>query len=56
MKSSKSLVFAAAVVLSINALPSDAASVDMKDPRRALGREDDVRIDAQIAQDTVSPE
>jgi hypothetical protein len=54
MKSSKGL-FAAAVVLSITASTVDAASVDMKDPRRALGREDDVRIDAQVAQDTVSP-
>lgn len=31
-----------------------ADSIDMNDPRRALGREDDVRIDAQILQDTVS--
>lgn len=29
--------------------------VDMKDPRRALGREDDVRIDAQLLQDTLQP-
>jgi hypothetical protein len=32
-----------------------AASVDMADPRRALGREDDVRVDAQLIRDTVSP-
>ena len=32
-----------------------AAHVDFNDPRRALGREGDVRIDAQLAQDTLSP-
>jgi hypothetical protein len=32
-----------------------ASGVDMDDPRRALGREDDVRIDAQLLTDTVSP-
>lgn len=31
-----------------------AASIDMDDPRRALGREGDVRIDAQLARDTVT--
>ena len=31
-----------------------AAHVDMKDPRRALGREDDIRVDAELAQDTVA--
>ena len=30
-----------------------ATHVDMKDPRRALGRQDDVRIDAQLLQDTL---
>jgi hypothetical protein len=32
---------------------ANAAHVDMKDPRRALGRDDDVRIDAQLFQDTL---
>jgi len=31
-----------------------ADAIDMNDPRRALGREDDVRIDASLKQDTVS--
>jgi hypothetical protein len=31
-----------------------AAHIDMNDPRRALGREDDVRVDAQLLQETVS--
>lgn len=34
---------------------SAAPKIDMTDPRRALGREDDVRVDAQLLQDTVSP-
>lgn len=32
-----------------------AAVIDMDDPRRALGRVDDVRVDAQLVTDTVSP-
>jgi len=32
-----------------------AAGVDFKDPRRALGREDDIRVDAQMLQETLSP-
>jgi hypothetical protein len=31
-----------------------AARVDMRDPRRAVGREDDVRVDAELVQDSVS--
>lgn len=31
-----------------------ADTIDMNDPRRALGREDDVRIDASIRQDTIT--
>lgn len=34
---------------------ASAASIDMNDPRRALGREENVRIDAQLVRDTVSP-
>lgn len=32
-----------------------AGGIDMDDPRRALGREGDVRIDAQLAREIVSP-
>ncbi|HEX7705257.1 MAG TPA: hypothetical protein VF701_02265, partial [Thermoanaerobaculia bacterium] len=32
-----------------------AESIDMDDPRRALGRQDDIRVDAQILSETVSP-
>jgi len=52
MKSSK--LFAVAVATMLVAVASRAAHVDMNDPRRALGREDDVRIDAQLIQDTVT--
>jgi hypothetical protein len=34
---------------------SGAPRIDMNDPRRALGREDDIRVDAQLLQETVSP-
>lgn len=43
---SVSLLFAAA---------AQAAHVDMNDPRRALGREDNIRVDAELLQDFVSP-
>ena len=52
MKSSK--VFLASIVL-IHAAAASAGSIDMNDPRRALGRAGDVRIDAQLVRDTVSP-
>ena len=42
----------AAVVVSAAA---DAATIDMNDPLRAKGREGDVRIDAQLVTDAVSP-
>ena len=52
MRSSRLL--AVAVATMFVAVASRAAHVDMTDPKRALGREDDVRIDAQLIQDTVS--
>ena len=39
----------------LTAAAANAAGIDMNDPRRALGRENDVRIDAQLLQETVSP-
>jgi hypothetical protein len=44
----------AAIVL-LHAAAATADSIDMNDPRRTVGREDDVRIDAQLIQATVSP-
>jgi hypothetical protein len=37
------------------AAAANAAHVDMNDPRRALGREDNIRIDAELLQDSLSP-
>src|ERR1043166_6691556 len=34
---------------------ANAAHVDMNDPRRALGREDNIRIDAELLRDSLSP-
>src|SRR5437867_7102477 len=53
MHSSKPF-FTAVMVATIGAATVSAASVDFKDPRRALGREGNVRIDAELTQDTVS--
>jgi hypothetical protein len=54
MKSSKPFVFAVAATL-IGASIAAAAHVDMNDPRRALGRDGDVRVDAELAQEAVAP-
>jgi len=47
------LLFFAIVLL--HAAAAHGASINMDDPRRALGREDDVRVDAQLVQDSISP-
>lgn len=47
------LAFAATTLLHISAV--NAATIDMDDPRRVVGREGDIRVDAQLIQDTVSP-
>jgi hypothetical protein len=48
------VLFAAATLLP-RLTAHAAGAIDMDDPRRAVGRENDVRIDAQLAQDTVAP-
>jgi hypothetical protein len=53
MKSSKPFFTAVAVSL-IGAGFAAAGHVDFNDPRRALGREGDIRVDAELAQDTLS--
>ena len=53
MKSSRPFFTAVAATVIVSASAS-AARVDFRDPKRALGREGDVRIDAQLTQDTIS--
>ncbi|HEX6642024.1 MAG TPA: hypothetical protein VF215_12975, partial [Thermoanaerobaculia bacterium] len=55
MKPSRLFYALLAAIVLIHAAAASAASIDMDDPRRTVGREDDVRIDAQLIQDTVSP-
>lgn len=56
MNARRSLVVIAATIAVIHAsAAAAAAAIDMDDPRRALGSEGAVRIDAQILQETVSP-
>jgi hypothetical protein len=54
MKSSKSLFALVASIAVLSAAAAGAASIDMTDPRRALGREGDVRVDAQLVRETVA--
>lgn len=56
MKSSKLLLALLGAIVLIHAAAAAAATtIDMDDPRRVVGREDDIRIDALLVQDTVSP-
>ncbi|MGZ5432189.1 MAG: hypothetical protein ACXWH7_04625 [Thermoanaerobaculia bacterium] len=55
MKSSRPFLALIASIPLIHAAAATAAGIDMDDPRRALGREGDVRVDAQLVRDTVSP-
>lgn len=55
MKSSKLFLALIASITLLHAAAATAAGIDMDDPRRALGREGNVRIDAQLVRDTVSP-
>jgi hypothetical protein len=43
-----------AVLVALYTTVSYAANVDMKDPKRALGREDNIRVDAQLFDDKVA--
>ncbi len=46
---------AATIAAVLVSAAADAATIDMNDPLRAKGREGDVRIDAQLATDAISP-
>jgi len=54
MRSSSRIAVAVAGFLLVSST-ARAAGVDFKDPRRALGREDDIKVDAQMLQETLSP-
>ena len=53
MKVPKALALFASITL-LTTAAATAASIDMDDPRRSLGREDNVRVDAQLVSDTVN--
>jgi len=53
VRSSRSIAVAIAVALLTTATVR-AAHVDFNDPRRALGREDNIKVDAEMMQDTLS--
>lgn len=50
----RSSLFVVTVILTTGTAMA-GARVDMKDPRRALAREDNIRIDAQLLQETLQP-
>jgi len=52
MKSPRAVALTVLLIAVVTA--AQAAKVDMRDPRRAVGREDDIRVDAELAQDSVS--
>jgi hypothetical protein len=54
MRSSKLVLVAVTSFTVLQSVAAYAAHVDMTDPRRALGREDDIRVDAQLVDDSVS--
>jgi hypothetical protein len=54
MRSSSARFVVVAVFMLLGSLSAGAAQIDMKDPRRAVGREDDIRVDAQVLQHEVS--
>lgn len=55
VKPSKLFYALIAAIVLLHAAAATADSIDMDDPRRTVGREDNVRVDAQLFQDTVSP-
>src|SRR5258708_4798734 len=54
MQSSSTRFFVIACLFLLGPLRAQAAHVEMNDPRRAVGREDDIRIDAQVLQQEIS--
>ena len=55
MSTPKSLLSFLAVLAVLVATGAPAETIDMNDPRRAVGRETDIRVDAQLLDEFVSP-
>lgn len=55
MKSCRLFLILLFAITLLHAAAANAAGVDMDEPRRALAREGDIRIDAQLNHETVSP-
>ena len=55
MKSSRLFIALLTAMTLLHAAAALGGAIDMDDPRRVTGREHDVRIDAQLIQETVSP-
>jgi hypothetical protein len=53
MSSSKPFFAVSALIVLTAALAEAATGVDMRDPRRAVGREDDIRVDAELFDESV---
>jgi hypothetical protein len=50
----KSKFFSLLTAIALTEAAAFAGAINMDDPRRTVGREDDVRVDAQLIQDTVT--
>ena len=55
MKSSRLFIALLTATALLHTAAASAAAIDMDDPRRVIGKENNVRVDAQLIQDTVSP-
>jgi len=54
MTSAKPFLIAVVLTTAMGAAAMAAARIDFSDPRRALGRQDDIRVDAELGEDTLA--
>ena len=54
MKSIRLFVILLTAITLLHVAAANADGIDMDDPRRALGRENDIRVDAQVLNETVT--